>query len=331
MARPATDAAMDGLSWVVGERYAVHDAVDHVVPGRWSGLPGFYNPRRVGPEYEPEPGEFRVRLIEDVSPHPRTRRPRVWRPADNPSLANELAELGTRGEVFIVAWVRSNGFLGLRANPREQSESVQEIRSALDYLRRARAILGAIRELKGAELRAEVERQMLMEPGYLSEAQDKFSDDKIHRQLHPMAPLNLARRYGMQVPANARWEGAGAYIQALYCLTDMLSEPLERLLRVRAALGPTESGMRVQGSILAIGPLATAYLQTLEEASWPTIIGAGNKLSLDSRAPRRCPRCGSVFKPSRLDQKWCGKRCRWAAGQAARRSEGHIREPAADD
>src|ERR1035437_2290335 len=91
--RAATDAAMSGLSWVVGESYKVHDAVDRLSVGRWSGLPGYYNPKDHGRDssgqwvrlhpynYKLQPTEFWVRLIEDASPDPRTRTPRVWSPS----------------------------------------------------------------------------------------------------------------------------------------------------------------------------------------------------------------------------------------------------------
>ena len=51
--RASTDAAMSGLSWVVGESYRVHDAVDRLVDGRWSGLPGYYNPKDRGRDGTP--------------------------------------------------------------------------------------------------------------------------------------------------------------------------------------------------------------------------------------------------------------------------------------
>ena len=65
--------------------------------------------------------------------------------------------------------------------------------------------------------------------------------------------------------------------------------------------------------------ILAAYLQTLEEASWPAITYAGSVLRLDWRASRRCTRCGRTFKPMRRDQKWCTDRCRWAASKARAR------------
>jgi hypothetical protein len=323
--RAATDAAMSGLSWVVGESYKVHDAVDRLSVGRWSGLPGYYNPKDHGRDssgqwvglrpynYKLQPTEFWVRLIEDASPHPRTRTPRVWSPSEHKGLADELVALGSGDEAAIVAWVRANGFVGLRANPRERSESVEEIQAALTSLGRTRAIVRAVRELKGKELRAEVERQMIWPAGYLAEMQKDGDRQTI-------SGPNLARRFGIEVPDGAKWEGAGAYIQALYSLTDALNDHLSRFLRVQADVAPTQDGMRLQGSIVAIGPLATAFLQTLDEASWPAITYTGSLPRIDWRAPRRCGRCGTTFRPSRRDQRWCGQRCRWAASIAARRS-----------
>lgn len=96
----------------------------------------------------------------------------------------------------------------------------------------------------------------------------------------------------------------------------MLRAPLERFLRVQTTIAPTSDGMRLQGAIVAVGPLAAAYMQTLDEASWPAVTYAGPLLRIDWRTPRRCRRCGTTFKPTRRDQKWCSERCRWAASKA---------------
>jgi hypothetical protein len=324
----ATDAALSGLPWMVGERYEVRDAVDRLIVTRWSWLPyageasqlqrdasgHAYEVHR--DDYKLRPTECWVRLITDVSADVGVTRARVWEPSRRTSLADELTDLAKGDEAAIVAWVRANGFLGIRSNQRERSESVEEIHYALAYLAQARAILRAIRELKGDGLRAEVEHQMSMRPGFLADIQADAS-----RQ--PMSGPNLARRYGIEQPPDAHWEGAGTHIQALYCLTSVLAAPLERFLRVQADVAPTKDGMRVQSSIWAIGPLATAYLQTLDEASWPALTYDGSRLRLDMRAPRRCGHCGRTFQPLRGNQRWCSKRCRWAGEAAARRSQRH--------
>jgi len=317
----ATDAALGGLPWLVGERYEVRDAVDRHPVGARSWLPyageASYLQRDTSgqtreihrDDYELGPTECWVRLIIDVTPDVRETQARVWEPSQRSGLADELAGLAEGDEAAILAWVRANGFLGVRANPKERSESVEEIRYALAYLAQARAILRAIRELRGDELRAEVEHQMSLRPGFLADIQK-------HREHQPMSGPNLARRFGIEQPPGAHWEGGGAHIQALYCLTSSLAAPLERFLRVQADVAPTADGMRIQGSIWAIGPLATAYLQTLDEASWPTITYAGSLLRLDWRAARRCGHCGTTFRPKRRDQRWCGQRCRWAASKS---------------
>ena len=317
----ATDAAMGGLPWVVGERYEVRDAVDHHPVGVWSWLPyageaksavkdasGHWH-RVHRDNYALRPTECWVRLITDDTPDVRETRARVWEPSQRAGLADELADLAKGDEAAILSWVRANGFVGIRSNQRERSESIEEIRYALAYLSQARAILRAIRGLKGDELRAEVEHQMSLRPGFLADIQA----DPAYQ---PMSGPSLARRYGIEQPPGAHWEGAGAHIQALYCLTTTLAAPLERFLRVQADVAPTQDGMRVQGSIWAIGPLATAYLHTLNEASWPAITYAGSLLRIDWRSPRRCGRCGRTFRPARRDQHWCDRRCRWAASKS---------------
>ena len=154
-----------------------------------------------------------------------------------------------------------------------------------------------------------MERLLSLPTGFLEEVQA----DPIHQ---PMGGPRLAREFGIVKPKDEAWPGAGAHIQALYGLSAVLQAPLERFLRVQTTIAPTGDGMRLQGAIVAVGPLATAYLQTLDEASWPAITYVGSLLRLDWRAPRRCRRCGATFRPKRRDQKWCGERCRWAASKA---------------
>ena len=252
-----------------------------------------------------------MRLIRDISPELSGSAPRYWVPGARPGLADELVELGTRDEAAILAWVQQYGFVGVRANPQESRESVEEIREALARLGQARALVSAIRSLKGNALRSEAERLLSLRPGFFAEMQADPTQ--------PMSGIALAREVGIEVPEGERWPAAGAHLQALYGLTTVLQEPVRRLLRVDVTIVPTGDGMRLQGALVAVGPLASAYLQTVEEASWPAITYAGSVLRLDWRAPRRCARCGRTFKPKRRDQKWCTDRCRWAASKARAR------------
>lgn len=329
--RPATDAALASGGWVVGDRYVVRDGIDRVETaiGAWLPLRGrpvwaieepngtlaWPDPDTSGrwrtiPDRERDlrPGERRVRVIVDESHRGRARAPRLWDAADRVGLADELVRLGAQDEAAIVGWVREHGFVGVRADPREGHESVEEIRYALASLRQARDLVRAIRELEGDALRAETERLLGLRPGLLS--------DKDPDQEQPMHGMRLAGAIGMAVPKGQKWPGAGAYVQTLYGLSAVLQAPLERLLRVQSAVVPTGDGMRLQGAIVAQGPLATAYLQTLEEASWPAVTYVGSLLRFDWRAPRRCRRCGTAFRPRRRDQKWCSRQCRWAASKA---------------
>ncbi|MGO9180222.1 MAG: hypothetical protein ACLQBX_18550 [Candidatus Limnocylindrales bacterium] len=345
--RPATDAVLASGIWVVGERYVVHDGIDrlgqddvtwqplqgrpewpvHQRDGRlvwierdqagdWRTIPD--EDRRPRVDTTGAPLETRVRVIVDESPDPRTRAPTVWAPSERVGLADELVALGNQGDAAIVRWVEAHGFVGVRANPHERQESIEEISWALRRLARTRDLMHAIRERTGDALRAEAERILGFPEGTFAEVNRDDPADTF--PLHPgvlVEPgLRLARAFGIAVPAGQHWTGAGAYIQALYALTEELQAPLQHLLRVQAGIMPTEDGMRLQGAIVAPGPLATAYLQTLDEASWPAITYVGDLPRIDWRAPRRCQRCGTTFKPRRLDQKWCSKRCLWAASKA---------------
>jgi hypothetical protein len=321
--RPLTDVERASAYWVVAGDYALTDAIDRFdESGRgWLSLRG----EPVWQQHDAAAGLGAVvrddralplatrwvRLIRDTSPISPGPAPRFWVPGERPGLADELVELGTRDEAAILAWVQQYGFVGVRANPAEWRESVEEIREALARLGQARALVSAIRTLKGKALRSEVERLLSLRPGFFAQMQADPTQ--------PMSGMALVRQIGIEVPRGEHWPEAGAHLQALYGLTSVLQEPVRRLLRVDVTIVPTGDGMRLQGALVAIGPLASAYLQTLEEASWPAITYAGSVLRLDWRASRRCARCGRTFKPKRRDQKWCTDRCRWAASKGRAR------------
>ena len=347
-ARTATDALLASGGWVVGERYVVHGGIDGFARDpSWLPLQG--RPQwpvqqpdgcLVWPERDPaghwraipdaerrlRSGEAWVQVIVDESPDPRTKPPTVWMPSQRTRLADELADLGKEDDAAIVCWVEAHGFVGVRADRWERQESIEEIRWALQRLALARDLLRAIRERTGDALRAEAERLLNIPQGFLAEVNrdttTTWDDERGHHEVQvkasdqPMGGPHLARMFGIAVPEGQHWHGAGAYIQVMYQLAEELQAPLERLLRVQAGIAPTGDGMRLQGAIVAPGPLATAYLQTLDEASWPAIAYIGDLLQIDWRAPRRCKRCGRTYRPSRRDQVWCGKRCRWAASKA---------------
>lgn len=326
-----TEASLASGAWLVGESYGVHDAIDRLNsdPNAWPPLSGQPSRKVQGrdggwvwverdwrgqPHIVPDeerkllPGELHVRLIVDETPDVRIRQPVVWTPGDRSDLADELVRLGRQDEPAIVGWVREHGFIGVRANPRERFESVEEIRYALGWLGQARDLMVAIRDLRGEALRRATEKIIGLPAGDLTEVKDDPHQ--------PMSGPVLARQFGLAVPEGERWPSAGPYVQALDGLRGALQAPLQRLLRVQATIAPTGDGMRLGSAIVARGPLATAFFQTLNEASWPAITWAGSMLRLDWHAPRRCHRCGNVFRPTRRDQKWCGERCRWAASKA---------------
>ena len=357
-ARTATDAVLASGGWVVGERYVVHEGIDRFArdlswlpldgrpewpvhqrdgslvwpegdqSGRWHAIPDA--------ERQLRSDETRVHVIVDESPNPRTKTPTVWMPTQRAGLADELAGLGKQDDGAIVQWVETNGFVGVRADPRERRESIEEIRWGLQRLALARDLLHAIRERTGDALRAEAERLLNIPRGFLAEVgrdtTTAWDDERGHHEVQvkasdqPLGGPHLARMFGIAVPEGQRWPGAGAHIQVMYQLAQELQAPLAHLLRVQAGITPTGDGMRLQGAIVSHGPLATAYLQTLDEASWPAITYLGDLLRIDWRAPRRCRRCGTTFRPLRRDQVWCGQRCRWAASKAATSQRAAARE-----
>lgn len=241
-----------------------------------------------------------------------------WDPGERPGLAEELAALGDQDEATIVRWVKEHGFLGVRADPFEWGESVEEIRSALADLRLARDLMRAIRELSGERLRVEVER--LLEVHAPPEGWTAL----LRAEDSPLRGELSAHRYGVAVPDGIKWPGAGAHIQALDILAAVLRAWLGQLLRVDSVVVPTGDGIRLEGAIVARGPLAAAFLQTLDEASWPPVTWTGSLLKIDWHAPRRCGRCGALFTPGRRDQRWCTRRCRWAASKASQANRPHV-------
>lgn len=340
--RPTTDAALANADWPVGETYEVVEAIDRVDLRGEAWLPLLGRP--VTPVQDPQRGvlwiehgrrgdwsavadeeralrydEQRVQLIVDASPSPRTRPPRVWSPGEHPGLADELVRLGQQDDAAIVRWVAEHGFVGIRADPGERHESIDEIRAALAHLAQARDLVHAIRTLSNEALRSETERLLSLPPGLFERVRSDASQ--------PMSGEALRRAFNIPLPdPSIHWPGAGAHIQALYALSAVLHVPLERFLRVQTTIAPTDNGMRLQGVVAAVGPLATAYLHTLDEASWPAITYVESQLRISWRSPRRCGRCGTTFRPKRRDQKWCGARCRSAASKAAAAAAG--RRPA---
>lgn len=309
-----TDARLASIGWPVAGAYDVEDGIDrHDVSGRgWltlCGQPTVHvrdGQRLVRGAYPLPLATAWVRVIRDPTPALASRR--YWWPSDRGGLADELAQLGQGDDEQIVEWVHANGFVGIRANPMEDQESVEEIREACGRLAQARTILEAIRAQTGAELRSVVEHQLGLRSGFFGEMQ---LDPK-----QPMGGTNLARAVGLRVPPGASWPGAGSYIQAMYGLLTVLDTPIERYSRVGLDVVSTADGMRLQSQLIGVGPLATAYLRTLDEACWPAIAYEGSVVRLDWRAARHCRRCRTAFRPRRRDQKWCSHRCRWAASKA---------------
>jgi hypothetical protein len=253
-----------------------------------------------------------MRLIVDETPDPRTTKARVWRPVDQPHLSDEVAGLGDVDDTTIISWVRGHGFLGLRADPRERCEGIEEIREAAVGLGQTLALARAVRSVPWQALRTQVETIIGLPAGILAEINDE-------EPKQPLSGKSLAERVGFKARHDGRWKGAGAYIQALYWLGRLLDEPLRRYVRVRPALMPLPDGMRLQAKLEAVGPLGVAYLQVLDEASWPAITYEGSSVQLHALAGRHCGQCGTVFRPGRRNQRWCSERCRWRATKVRRR------------
>ena len=227
-----TDALLASGGWVVGERYVVREGIDRF-PRDLSWLPVEGQPewpvqlrdgRLVWPERDrsghwveiPDAdrglrqNETRVHVVVDESPVPRTRTPRVWLPAERKGLADELAGLATKDDAAIVHWVEVNGFVGVRANPRERQESIEEIRWALQRLALARDLLRATRERRGDDLRVEAERLLSLPDGLLSELTrdhtETWDDEEGHHEVvvkaenQPWGGARLARTFGISVP-----------------------------------------------------------------------------------------------------------------------------------
>jgi hypothetical protein len=327
--RPVVDASLQGNPWPIGQRYLVVDGLGSIgmplqrpsapvgePPAWWWWDDGLTRPRRVH-RADPAPDGARwMRLIVDASPDPRTMAARAWHPADQSGLADELAALAGADEVTIFTWVRQHGFLGLRADPRERCEGIEEIRDALVGLSQALALVRALRSVSGRALRTQIETILGLPDDLL---------DEFNAEGHPLSGAGLARRIGLKVPAGVeRWDGAGAFVQTLYWLGRLLDAPLRRYVRVRTALMPLPDGMRLQPALDGVGPLGVAYLQVLDEASWPAITYEGSSVTVHWTAARRCGHCGNVFRPGRRDQQWCSRQCRWAATKARRRAAGGV-------
>ena len=349
---------------MVGEAYWLRDALlDPAYPdtlrwfapmpndrGWWAGSADDGARQRRDPRY------VGARAIIDQTPDPRTRAPRVWVPDVTGRLVEELVGLAVADEGQILAWVRRNGFVGVRARHRERFETIEEIRIACGRLGQAwglatllrRGSADALRRPPGAAVPRFLRALWGGNPPDLSAATLIDAADALlpgARQelqgLAPWAPFappgaptslsgpDLARTFGLAGdPAPSSAPEVEARLQVSYlCLSLLRERVFERLLHVTVDAVPSEEGaaFRLQPVITAVGPLATAYLQVLEAVSWPAPVAHARSAARDLRwrAARQCLHCGRIYRPKRRAQKWCGSKCATAAWHDRRRRAVH--------
>ena len=363
----ASDAVLTAAPWVVGEAYWLRDGLfDPAYPAtlRWfSTRPadrGWWGgPVDDGAWLRRDPRYTQVRAIVDQSPHPRTRAPRVWVPDLTGRLVEELVGFAAADEGQIIAWVRRNGFVGIRARHDEWFETIDEIQIACGKLGQAwglatllrRGSAGVLQGPPGAALRRFIAALWggwgrtppdLTRAGLMEAAEAIVPGAR--QVLDGVAPWalvappgsptglsgpDLARAFGLtSKPAHFAAPEVEARLQVSYlCLSLLRDHVFEGLLHVTVDAVPDEAGtaFRLQPVITAVGPLATAYPQVLEAVSWPAPVAHAGSAAreLRWRAARQCLHCGAIYRPKRRAQKWCSSKCATAAWHDRRRQEGN--------
>ena len=356
----ASDVVLSAAPWIVGEQYSMRRALlDPAYPGalRWfAPLPtdrGWWAGSEAdGALVRRDPRLVAARAIVDQTPDPRTRPPRVWVPDFAGSLVEQLIGLAAASESEVLAWVRKNGFVGIRARPSERFETIEEIRLACGRLGQAWGLATLLRrgtsalvKPRDAALPRFLKALWGTRPRELARASLLEAADAIlpgaGEELRGLAPWSLfdvpenrtglsgpdlAGAFGLRAsPAEASAPTVEARLQVSYLLLSVLRErAFDGLLHVAVDAAPSEGGaaFRLQPVISAVGPLATAYLQVLEAVSWPAPVSRGGSAArqLGWRAARQCLHCGTIYRPKRREQTWCSARCCSAAWHDRQRS-----------
>ncbi len=356
----ASDVVLSPTPWIVGEQYWLRDAlVDPAYPGllRWfeplaEDRGWWLGSETDGERLRRDPVLMAARAIVDQTPDPRTRPPRVWVPDVAGSLVEQLIGLAAASESEILRWVRTHGFVGIRARPSERFETIDEIRLACGRLGQAWGLATLLR--RGASALVEPRDAALprflralwgARPRELARASLPEAADAIlpgaREELQGLAPWSLfgapenrtgltgpdlARAFGLRaLPAQVSAPEVEARLQVSYLLLSVLRDrAFDGLLHVTVDAVPSEDGaaFRLQPVIIGLGPLATAYLGVLEAVSWPATVSRGGSAArqLRWRAARQCLHCGTIYRPKRRAQKWCGRKCASAAWHDRHRS-----------
>jgi hypothetical protein len=319
----ASDTVMASGPWIVGERYVLRDGlVDLARPGWlpwYESAPGdvWYHPGNVGlgEHLRRDPRYVRARVIVDQSPDPRTRAPRVWTPELGGRLVHDLTELATATELQIFRWVERNGFVGVRARRDERFETIDEIRIACGRLAQAWGLAQLLTPRhKWDGLLREADHLL---PGLLEGLASGGVPASWWRS-GSFSGGDLARAFGLTLPPGDVAPAVEARLQVSYVLLDALRDrAFAGLLQVGVDAVPGEDGasFRLRPMIGALGPLATAYLQVLEAASWPPPLTRRGSPAGELRwkSARQCLHCGRIYRPKRRGQLWCSPNCRSAA------------------
>ena len=232
-----------------------------------------------------------------------------WSPGTT-GLGDELAGLSVQSEDELLSWIGSHGLVGIAGDTRASEEVVEDIRDWTGHLALCRQLL--------AELRAERPVDELLE--HARAAAGHLVDPDLVASIAGFNP-------GMAADKDFARPTARADLQVLHALGLALTRPLERLVRLHSAPLSRDGRLWIQPRIIGFGPLAIGYLETLAEASRLSIGWDVDEVRMDWRSPRRCQRCGRVFRPAKVDSRYCGKHCRWAASKAASRRAKTESEP----
>jgi hypothetical protein len=219
-------------------------------------------------------------------------------------LADELAALDGVDVPAMAAWVRQRGFIGversLGLSRMAEVETVERATEAIAHLAACRRLLGAL----------------------LTELPDGGEVRDLARAAsgHLVSARHLADVAGLDSAAEDTRSSGSADIQGLGALSSALTLPLTWYSRLVPRVGANDRDMWLEAQLVGTSPLGVGYVETLEAA---TRLKLSHKYTTVDRvnwhSPRPCERCGRLYVPQQINQRWCNTRCYWAGSKAEQR------------
>lgn len=203
----------------------------------------------------------------------------------------------------VLAWTRANGFVGVGRGLRSDElratdeEWVEDIRTVARRIESARRLLDAVRAGESA-------RRLRRRTLALGQAPQDFR----------------AEGLGLDWRVDPPRASLPADVEAVRALAWAIGLGLSGQVSAEARVLATRYSIRATPVLVAVSPAGWAFLDLFEELSSLQINrGRTGRRLLWRDELVACPNCGKRFRRVRRDQKFCSKRCRWAAGKRKER------------